>query len=99
MTDERFEYLQEKRLEIIGRIKPICDAHGIDNYDYIISKTGQSETLRIYDTKIGCSYNSIDAVARELIGWIFLSSWRERSLGAFDKQTRNVIKKYWIADL
>lgn len=94
MSDK--EYLQKKRLEVLEEIKPICEAFNIKKYDYVISETGQSETLVIYDTKIGCSCNSISAVVQELVGYIFLMKWRDRSLGAFKTQTKNVIKEYWI---
>ena len=94
---EDMEYLKEKRIKVLKAIKPICDVFEISDYDYIIKESGQTETLRIYDVKIGCSCNSIDAVKNELIGFIFLQTFaRDRSLGAFDTQTRNVIKRYWI---
>jgi hypothetical protein len=90
------EYLEEKRLKVLEEIKPICDAYGITDYDYEVRTAGQTETLRIRDTKIGCSSNSIFAIKQELTGYIFLAMWRERSLGYFDKQTKNVIKRYWL---
>lgn len=91
------EYLERKRLEVLKEIKPICEAFDIRDYDYIVSPTGQTEILRVYDTKIGCSSNSILAVKHELIGLIFIKEWcRYRSLGAFSTQTKNVIKRYWL---
>jgi len=92
------EYLNEKRVQVLEVIKPICDAYGIKKYDYVVKETGQSETLVIYDTKIACSGNSISAVIQELTGYIFLMKWRERYLGVFETQTCNVIKKYWIEE-
>ena len=93
------EYLERKRLEVLKEIKPICEAFDIKDYDYIVSPTGQTEILRVYDTKIGCSRNSILAVRQELIGLIFIKEWcRYRSLGAFSTQTKNVIKRYWIKE-
>lgn len=92
-----FEYLKGKRIEVLKEIKPICDVFNIKDYDYEINESGQREILRIYDVKIGCSCNSISAVKNELIGFIFLRTWgRDRSLGAFDTQSRNIIKRYWI---
>jgi len=89
--------LEQKRLEVLKEIKPICEAFDIRDYDYIVSPTGQKEILRVYDTKIGCSSNSILAVRNELIGLIFIKEWcRYRSLGAFGTQTKNVIKRYWL---
>ena len=97
MKTEDLEYLQNKRLDVLREIKPICDAFNIKDYDYIIQESGQREVLRIYDIRIGCSCNSISAVKNELIGFIFLRTWgRDRSMGAFDKQSRNVIKQYWM---
>ena len=91
------EYLSNKRLEVLEVIKPICKAFNITDYDYEIKETGQREILRIGDIKIGCSYNSIGAVIDELIGYIFITRWcRNRSLGTFSTQTKNVIKRYWI---
>lgn len=93
------ERLQEKRLEVLKAIEPICKAFNIKNYDYVVKETGQREILRIEDIKVGCSCNSIDAVINELIGVIFIRIWcRNRCLGAFETQTKNVIKKYWIKE-
>ena len=89
--------LEKKRLEVLEAIKPICEAFEIKDYDYIVNPTGQTEILRIYDTEIGCSANSILAVKNELIGLIFIKEWcRYRSLGPFSTQTKNVIKRYWL---
>ena len=78
-------------------IKPICDAFHIKDYDYVIKKTGQRETLRIGEIEIGCSMNSISAVVDELIGYIFITRWcRNRYLGTFSTQTKNVIRQYWL---
>lgn len=99
MNDTRLENLRKKRLEVLEAIKPICECFGIDDYDYIVKEKGQTETLRIYDTYIGCSCNSIMAVKHELIGFIFIRTYcRYRSLGAFDIQTKNHIRQYWLND-
>lgn len=89
-------YLESKRLSVLEAIKPICDAYEITDYDYEVKPEGQTEILRIYDTKIGCSCNSISAVIQELTGYIFIQQWRQRSLGAFENQTKAVIKRYWL---
>ena len=98
MSDQ-LEHLKEKRLEVLESIKPICEAYGIDDYDYEVNSHGQREVLRIYDTKIGCSCNSIHAVKQELTGYIFISMWKDRSLGAFSPQTKKEIKRYWIEEM
>lgn len=68
------EDLNKKRNEVLEAIAPICAAFKIDDYDYIVSEAGQHETLRIYDTRIGCSCNSIDAVIDEFIGYLFVNT-------------------------
>lgn len=85
-----------KRKEVLEAIKPICEAYGIEDYDYIVSEKAPREILRIYDTKIGCSDNPIFAIKQKLTGWIFINMWKGRGLGCFDTQTKNVIKRYWI---
>lgn len=90
------EQLEAKRIEVLEAIKPICEAFKINDYDYEVKDSGQRETLRIGNTRIGCSCNSISAVIEELIGYIFIARWKDRYLGAFSIQTKNVIKRYWI---
>ncbi|MER2060521.1 MAG: hypothetical protein ABTA16_16995 [Niallia sp.] len=92
--EELHEYLVKKKLKVLETIKPICEAFGIKDYDYEIESN--RERLRIYDTKIGCSCNSIDGVVDELVGYIFVCRFRERPLGAFKVQTFVKIKEYWI---
>ena len=90
-------YLERKKVEVLKAIKPICDAFGISDYDYIVSEEKGIEMLRIYSQEIMCSYNSVSAVIDELVGYIFIKKWcRNRSLGAFETQTKNVIKRYWV---
>ena len=90
------EQLEAKRIEVLEAIKPICEAFKINDYDYEVKDSGQRETLRIGNTRIGCSCNSISAVIEELVGYIFIARWKDRYLGAFSVQTKNVIKRYWI---
>lgn len=93
------EQLNKKRIEVLSAIEPIMKAFGITDYDYIVRDKGQRETLRIYDTKIGCSYNSVSAVVDEVIGYIFVKVYcKNRSIGAFKAQTLSRIKEYWIKD-
>lgn len=91
-------YLQQKRLKVLEAIKPICEVFGIKDYDYEVSETGQSEALRIGKIRIGCSCNSESATIEELVGYIFITTWRNRSIGAFNKQSKNVIKQYWYTE-
>lgn len=95
------EYLEKKRLEILEKIKPVCEAFKITNYDYILDnqKGYTREFLIINGTKIGCSGNSILAVENELLAYIFINKYcRYRSLGAFEKQVKNVITQYWVKE-
>ena len=97
---ERMEQLNKKREEVLIEIEPIMKAFNIKDYDYIVKDTGQTETLRIYDTFIGCSCNSVSAVIDEIIGYLFVKRFcRNRYLGAFRTQTLNQIRKYWIKEM
>lgn len=96
MTEERLEYLTQKREMVLEKLKPLCEYFGIE-YDYEIKTEGQTETLVLNGTKIGCSQNSFDAILDEVIGYIFITKWvHGRSLGAFSTQTQNVITRYWL---
>lgn len=91
------KHLNDKRIEVLKTIAPICEAFNIKDYDYIVKESGQRETLRIGDVKIGCTFNSISAVVDELIGYIFITRWcKNRWLGSFSTQTKNIIRQYWI---
>lgn len=97
MTEEGMKRLQEKRIEVLKAIKPICEAFKIKDYDYVIQETGQIETLVLNGQKIGCSCNSIDEVINEVIGYIFVKIYcRNNYIGTFRTQTLNVIKQYWL---
>lgn len=92
-----FDYLDKKRIDVLERIAPICEAFAIDDYDYVVDTETGGERLRIYGTEIGCSCNSISAVVDELVGYIFIKTFcRNRSLGAFGPQTKSKIKEHWI---
>ena len=94
-----FEYLKAKRIEVLEAIKPICDAFKITDYDYEIREMGHKEVLRVNDTRIGCSCNSVRAVVNELIGYIFIKRWcHDNYLGAFSTQAKNVIRQYWMKE-
>lgn len=87
----------DKRQQMLEAIKPICEVFNIKDYDYLIDVEKGIETLVVNGTKIGCSCNSVMATIDELVGYIFVRRWtRNRSLGAFQTQTLNVIKRYWI---
>lgn len=89
------EYLEQKRLEVLEEIKPICEVFNIE-YDYIIGKYGTfSETLVLNRQEIGCSMNSISAVKIELIGYIFVKYYCKENWWYHKPQTLKYIKQYW----
>ena len=97
--EKHFAYLESKRIDVLEAIKPMCEAFNITDYDYEIKKTGQTETLRLNNTRIGCSSNSISAIIDELIGYIFITIYcHQKDLGHFSTQTKNVIRRYWLKD-
>lgn len=63
-------YKKGKRKTVLKTIKPICEAFGISDYDYILND--EQERLVIEGTQIDCRYNSIVATVRELIVFIFV---------------------------
>ena len=86
-----------KKAEVMEAITPICIAFGIKDFDYIL--TEDHERLRLGNTLIGCSCNSISATVDEVIGYIFVTRYCEnRYVGAFRTQIINRIKAYWIKE-
>lgn len=90
------EYLNEKQIEVLKEIKPICEAFGIKNYDYIINAELYSEILKLDNTYIGCRGNSIDAIINEVLSYIIIK--RKINLGTFENQTIKYLKRYWEKD-
>ena len=101
MSYNHEEYMMKKKQEIIESLTPKLNAWGVTDFDYeyTLSETKrhtQSEWLRIETDYIGCHSNSVSAVEDEALGWLFIRVWcRNRNLGAFKTQTKNVIKQYW----
>lgn len=92
-----YDDLIVKRVEVLKAIKPYCELFNIQDYDYIINTNSGSEKLKLNDTYIGCCSNSITAVIDEVIGYIFVTRYcKNRSIGAFRRQTLNVITQYWL---
>lgn len=95
MTAEQYKYYAAKIQQISNRIEPICKVFDITDYGYAVDEKGV-ETLVLNGQKIGCTGNSVSAVVDELIAYIFITRYcRSRSLGAFEKQTKNCIMRYW----
>lgn len=85
---------KSKRERVLEVIKPICEVFEISDYDYILNE--EKERLVIEGQEIGCRCNSIGSTVMELINYIWCKTFAEnRHLGAFEKQTMNVVKKYW----
>lgn len=94
MKQDYKDYLITKRQKVLMTLAPYFELFGIEG-DYQITETG-GEFLVLNGQEIGCSANSIDAVFDEFIAYIFVKHYcKNRSLGAFEKQTLNHIKRYW----
>lgn len=86
-----------KGLEVISELAGIAAILDI-NIDYVIDEENNREYLVCGDTKICTNGTSIRGIREEFFGYVFLKEWRNRSLGSFDKQTRNYIRQYWYND-
>ncbi len=86
-------YLQNKRIDVLNLIKPICEIFSI-KVDYIIEDDNR-EILQLDDTRIGCTSNSMRAVLEELIGYIFIKIYCKNRWWTHKPQTMKAIKKYW----
>ena len=84
-----------KRERIVKRaIRPLCKIFGI-KYDYIYSPN--NEVIYLNEQRIVCTGNSVEQIRDKVIGYIFAEIYcKNNSIGAFQKQTLNVIKKDWI---
>lgn len=84
---------ERKKLDVLNELLPIAKLLNID-IDYVIDS--KREYLVCDDTKICTNCTSIHGIKQEFFGYVFLHEWKNRSLGAFDRQTRNHIKQYWF---
>lgn len=97
MKQEYKDYSITKRQKVLMTLAPYFELFGIEG-DYLITETGYGweEYLVLNGQKIGCTCNSVEAVFDEFIAYLFVKIYcRNRSLGAFEKQTLNRIKQYW----
>ena len=84
----------KKEREIKKAIKPLCKMFKI-KYNYFIFAEGL-ELLYLNDQRIKCTGDTIEQVRDKVIGYIFAEIYcKNNSIGAFQKQTLNVIKKDW----
>lgn len=84
-----------KRDEVLKELGDIAKLLNIE-LDYVVDD--KREYLVCNDTKICTNCTSIYGIRREFFGYVFLREWRQRTIGAFDKQTRNAIRQYWFDD-
>ena len=96
------KYHEEKKENILKQITPLLNSANITDFEYIVTyrtndeKEVPRETLRIGDTYIGCTSNSEDAVFLEALNYMWVRIYaRQRNIGAFKKQTINVLTEYW----
>ena len=76
-------------------IKSLCKTFGI-KYGYYISIEGL-ELLYLNGQQIKCTGDTIEQIRDKVIGYIFVEMYcKNNSIGAFQKQTLNVIKKDWV---
>lgn len=97
MKQEYKDCLITKRQKVLMTLAPYFELFGIEG-DYLITETGYGweEYLVLNGQKIGCTCNSAEATFDEFIAYLFVKIYcRNRSLGAFEKQTLNRIKQYW----
>lgn len=92
----RQEYMEHKREKVLEVIKPICEAFGIEDYDYVFNIEKGRERLVLEGQEIMCMENSIGATVEELIGYIFVKKYLPERYWAFKPQTREYIKQYWV---
>lgn len=91
-------YYTDKRDVILETIKPICEAFGIADYNYIIDRQKGIERLVIEGQAIGCMNNSIGATVEELIAYIFVKGYMPERYFAFKPQIKSALKCYWIKE-
>ena len=70
------EYYDGKRNKVIATIKPICDAFGIKDYNYVCDL--HKEMLVVEGEMIDCFRNSIGAIVMELINYIWINTYAAR---------------------
>lgn len=87
--------MTDKREMVLKELNPIANVLGI-KLDYVIEEN--REYLCCNGQRICCSCTGICGIRQEFFGYVFLREWRDRYIGAFDKQTRNYIKQYWYDD-
>ncbi len=85
----------KKEREIRKVIRPLCKIFKI-KYNYFVFSEGL-EQLYLNGQPIICTGNTVEQIRDKVIGYIFTEIYcKNNSIGAFEKQTLNVIKKDWV---
>lgn len=85
----------KKEREIKKAIKPLCKIFKI-KYGYFVFAEGL-ELLYLNGQQIKCTGDTVEQIRDKVIGYIFTEIYcKNNSIGAFQKQTLNVIKKDWV---
>lgn len=97
------EAMQKRKEEVLAVITPMLMAFGMEpgaDFEYIVKDTLQTETLRIHDTYIGCSGNSLSAIGDEIVGYLFVKRFIPNQQGRIDARTarnvKNAVGRYWL---
>lgn len=83
-----------KREDVLKELGKLAQLLNI-SIDYIVDNENKREYLVCDNQKICTNATSISGIRQEFFGYVFLREWKHRSLGWFDKQSRNYIKQYW----
>lgn len=81
--------------EILEHIKPLCEEFKI-KYSYY--NANNSEYIKLNNTNICITSNSLYAIKCEVVGYIFVMLFNDRDLGNFKTHVFNKIKQYWIKE-
>lgn len=90
-------HLIQKKERVIEMITPMLKAFKINNFDYEVDLENGKEILVINNQKICCTWNSMEAIKCEVIGYLFVNIWcKHRYLGTFETQSLNRVKEFWM---
>ena len=100
---EELKERHDKRIaDTPRRVQFAIEQLGKNEIEYAVKNaaTGHIHAWRKSDgQRIGCSGNSEGSSFYEAVGYVIIKRYcKWRSLGAFEKQTQNYIKRYWIND-
>lgn len=91
--DKIVKPLKELRQKVVEKIKPICSAFEIYDYDFLVGYGNQC--LKLNNVKINCTYNSEEAILNELIGYLFVTKYAEMNYIGNSEEVLETIKCKW----